>query len=88
LRKTAAEETEKRKRREERRDARGKGKERQTHRSVTISKIAPNLLLCPNALAAIPSTASRSAETQYATVQNLGCVGMYVSAAAPRRTRV
>jgi len=41
-----------------------RGSEPETHRSVTMSKMAPNLLVWPSARAATPSTASRRAETQ------------------------
>jgi hypothetical protein len=39
---------------------------------VTISSTAPNLLVCPSALAACPSTASSRQLTVYSAVQTLG----------------
>ena len=43
--------------------------ESRTHRSVTISSTAPNFDAWPRYLAACPSTASKSWEMQYATVE-------------------
>jgi hypothetical protein len=60
---------------------------KETYRSVTMSNTAPNLLVCPSALAACPSTASRMLLKKYRPVQAFGCVGMMHSEAAASTTR-